>query len=136
MKNNILYLLLFFSASFFGQPKDKIRRTNIEIANVDHVRLCKKLKKPVIVTGADSSYSEIYRNLSTEQTQHIIDEWNSSEYIGSCKFEPKYYIEVFLKDGTQRIIKLNGSLKEQKDYCFQPKDKSFFKNLWEKAKEN
>ena len=137
MKNIIVYILLFFSISLFAQTKGtRIRKTNIDLVNVDHIRLCKKLRKAVIVPGGDSGYSEIYRNLNTEQIKYIIDEWNNAEYIGSCKFKPKYYIEIFFKEGTKRTIMLNGALTEQKNYCFQPKDNDFFKNIWEKAKDN
>lgn len=135
MKSGLILLLLYISVFVFGQSKSKvIRKTEIDIADVDHIRIGKFLKKPIYVIS-DSTYSMVYKYLDDEQIKHFIGEWNNSTYAGERKLKPKYCIEVNFKDKSRKVIKLNGTLNEIKRFCFQPKDKRFFKTLWKNAKE-
>jgi hypothetical protein len=59
--------------------------------------------KEIVVQGEDSSYSEVYRKLNSEQIQYIVNEWNNAGYVGSCIFKPKYLSKYFLKTGQKEL---------------------------------
>ncbi|RMG80502.1 MAG: hypothetical protein D6707_06290, partial [Bacteroidetes bacterium] len=54
-----------------------------------------------------------------------------SKSKGPCKYIPKFWLTVTLKDGTTRTFRANGeNIKEDNDWCFSIGDNDFFDHLW------
>ena len=135
MKQTITILILFFSTIIFGQSKSNERRkTTLDKESISYAAIGKYLKKPKYIVDS-SSYNAIYRNLKIEQTYYFIDLWNNANYIGEKKVKPKYCIDLYLKDGTMKSIKINNTLCEKNIYQFTTQDKDFINKLWDNATE-
>ena len=134
MRTTTILTLTFILTSLLvvGQAKSKVSHmTPIDILTVDHVEMY-KYTKPVV----DSTMGADHRQLNSEQVKSFVDEWNKATYVGTCKFKSVYRIDLYLKDGTKRTFEINGSVKEIRSYCYEPSDKKYFKDLWDKAKSN
>lgn len=104
MKSFIIILLLFTSTIICGQTKSKIiRKTIIDIATVDYVKIGKYLKKPKVIV--DSSWSVEYKNLNNEQIKYIVDQWNVSELIGEKSLNQNTHLISILKMVVKRLLK-------------------------------
>ena len=132
MTKLITFILLSHSILFFSQTKSKVSHmTTIDFVLVDHADM-NKYTGPI----PDSTIRTIRRQLSLEQIKKFVDEWNKANYIGVCKFKPKYRIDLYFKDGTKRIFEINGSIKETRNYCYDLQDKKYLQDLWKDAKTN
>ena len=60
----------------------------------------------------------------------LILEFNSAKSSGLYKYIVEYWVDVTLKDGTKRILRVNSSnIKEDNDYCFDLGDTNYLKIL-------
>jgi hypothetical protein len=101
-----LFFLIYPTTVLFSQTKTKItHKTSIDISKVDYAEIY-KLTKPI----EDSTFGKIIHVLSKDQIKNFAEAWNSSSYNGLCKFKPSYYINIYLKDGSKRTFKINGSI--------------------------
>lgn len=132
MKKILTICFLIVSVVAFGQTKIKVnRKTFIDKEAVKSARIGKFLDKSKCLS--DSCWDTVYRDLSVEQVNYFIDQWNNADYLGEKKVKPDYCVELYLKDGTKKVIKVTRSLSEKNNYQFITEDKRFLKNLWKNA---
>ncbi len=132
MKKILAICFLIVSAFAFGQTKIKVsRKTIISKESIDSARIGKYLDKAKCLS--DSCWDVIYRDLRVEQVNYFVDQWNNAVYLGEKKLKPDYCIELYLKDGTKKVIKISRSLSEKNNYQFTTEDKRFLKDLWKNA---
>ena len=99
-------------------------QTTINITEVDSIVISPHFKP-----------DSLSRKLSDAQAKQFTEDWNDAKSIGPCKYAPKYFLSVYLADGTQRGFRVNGkTIKEKTDYGFQMKKEDYFEKLWENAK--
>ena len=106
--------------------------TPVDLSAVDHGEISKMYKRPIQIIDSLAVASES-RRLTLEQIQKFADIWNTATYQGVCKFKSKYFIDLYFKNGTKRTFQINGSIKEIRDYCYEPSDKKYLKDLWKNA---
>ncbi|WP_162126350.1 hypothetical protein [Flavobacterium phycosphaerae] len=72
------------------------------------------------------------KRLTTRQTKSFIVTFNKAPESGIYKFIVHYWVDVYLKNGSKRVFRVNGAhIKEEGDNCFNLGDKNYLKTLWE-----
>lgn len=132
MKKLLVISLLVASSFAYGQTKLKIRtKTTFDKDSIISARIGKYLAKTKCLV--DSCWDISYRDLSREQINYFVDQWNHADYIGEKRLKPDYCLEFSMKDGAKKVIKVNNSLNEKKNDQYTIEDKRFLKNLWANA---
>jgi hypothetical protein len=125
------FLLLFFvatSVSMSGQAITKSKHhDSLETAAINYVRISRHLKPK---RSLDTTIF-IAKVMRPTQSGEFVKLWNAATYDGICENKDRYFIDVFLKDGSRRDFSAGKKIKEGKNYCFSFDDTRFFDRVWE-----
>jgi hypothetical protein len=107
-----------------GQTKNKSYKEKIllDLQTVERIEIRN-------YNGQEDSSLLTKKVLTFDQTKEFVTRWNNAKSLGLCKFIPKQWIDITLKDSIKRIFVINGqSIKENKDWCFDIGESDFLIN--------
>jgi hypothetical protein len=125
-KMKLIIAILIITLTACGQStKSLSNKKEIDLKTIDHIDIRQKL------------YDQNAIRLTKQQTKDLVTKWNNSKSEGPCKYFPKLWLTVTLKDGTTRTFRANGeNIKEDNDWCYSIGDNDYFNLLWTENKKN
>lgn len=122
VKNTFLLLLsLFLTLATIAQ--NSTDKKNIAVNDINYVEIVK-------VNFSDPTKS-LAKKMSEKQYAEFAQKWNTSKPLGADKYKMKYYVYLFLKNGTKRQFTINGpKIQEEHWLTFDIGDKLYFDKLW------
>lgn len=133
IKMRNIFLLIFLVISAFCLSQSHIRKKQIDsinIANVDSVVFYKLFRWR---RNHDSTIF-IAKKLNQTQILTFAEVCNAAKYKNVCDLNVKYTITIYLKDGSSRRMEVGKRIKENRNYCFEFKNKRSFDRIWKAIK--
>ena len=132
MKIKLIFILtlVVWTLTLCGQSKSKSfnDKTPLDLNTIKYIEIRNH-------SGKSDTVKTISKRLTTTQTKIFVEKFNNAKSSGLYKYITEYWVDVFLKNGTKRVFRVNSNhIKENNDYTFDLGDKKYLENLWQTIK--
>lgn len=122
-----LIIVTFLAQCGHTMPKSSIDKKTFDTSEVSSIAILQ-------VTGPPDTIRNVWKYFTEEQIKSFAYKWNSASDKKLRKYLPTYKIAVYFKNDSTRNFRVNGQyIKEDNDWCFDFKDKDYFKKLYSDA---
>ncbi len=116
-----ILLILIVTLTTIAQNSNE--KKHIDTNDISYVEIVK-------VNFSDPTKS-LTKKMSERQYVDFVQKWNTSKSLGADKYKMKYYVYLFLKNGTKRQFTISGTkIQEEHWLTFDIGDKLYFDNIW------
>ncbi len=126
MKNKIIFFLLISTFNFVAQETVKGKEL-IDTNQISYMEIVK--------VTTSQSVASVTKKVSKKQFVDFAQKWNNSKEQGADKFRMKYFVYLYLKNGTKRQFSIrDAKIQESGWLTFDIGDKTYFDKIWNKIK--
>jgi hypothetical protein len=97
-----LTILIIISWTSYGQTKSKSvgDKQPLDLSSIKYIEIRNH-------HGGTDTIQTIYKRLNVTQTKVFVDKFNNAKSSGPYKYIVQYWVDIHLKNGTKRILRVN-----------------------------